>query len=82
MAQFVVRQLEESLKVRLKLRAERNGRSMEAEIREILRNAASETTRSSLKLGSRIAARFKGGGLSVELPELRGSRPQAAELGR
>ena len=82
MAQFIVRQLEESLKVRLKLRAERHGRSVEAEIREILRNAASETTRSSLKLGSRIAARFKGTGLPVELPELRGSRPQAAELGR
>ena len=82
MAQFVVRQLEDSLKERLKLRAERHGRSMEAEIREILRTAASETTRSSPKLGSRIAARFKGAGLRVELPELRGSLPQAAELGR
>lgn len=64
------------------MRAKRYGRSVEAEIREILRNAASEPTRASLKLGSRIAARFKGAGLRVELPELRGSRRQAAELGR
>ncbi|PYS61016.1 MAG: toxin-antitoxin system, partial [Acidobacteria bacterium] len=39
MAQVVVRQLEEDLKERLKRRAKRHGRSVEAEIREILRNA-------------------------------------------
>ena len=80
MAQFIVRQLEEDLKVRLKLRAERHGRSMEAEVREILRNATSEKSRPAPKLGSRIAVRFQGAGLPIELPELRGLSPRAAEL--
>jgi plasmid stability protein len=39
MAQFVVRNLEQSLKDRLQRRAKRNGRSMEEEVREILRGA-------------------------------------------
>ena len=56
MAQFVVRDLEEEVKVRLKRRAQRQGRSMEEEIRHILRNAAKESGRSVTKLGSRMAA--------------------------
>jgi plasmid stability protein len=40
-ARVVVRQLEEDLKERLKRRAKRHGRSVEAEIREILRNSVS-----------------------------------------
>ena len=82
MAQFVVRQLEEDLKERLKRRAARNGRSMEAEIREILRNAASEKISPTSNLGSRIAARFGGTGLDVDLPELRGLKPRAADFGK
>lgn len=82
MAQFVVRQLEEDLKERLKRRAERHGRSMEAEIREILRNAASEKVAPISNLGSRIAARFRAGGLVTDLPELRGQAPRAADLGK
>jgi plasmid stability protein len=82
MAQFVVRQLEESVKARLKRRAERNGRSMEAEVREILRIAASEEGRPVARLGSRIAERFRGGGLAGDLPELRGQRPRPADLRR
>ena len=39
MAQIVVRKLEESVKTRLQRRARRNGRSMEEEVRDILRNA-------------------------------------------
>ncbi|MEO6023444.1 MAG: Arc family DNA-binding protein [Burkholderiales bacterium] len=80
MAQFVVRQLEEDLKERLKRRAERHGRSMEAEIREILRNAASEQVAPISNLGSRIAARFRRGGLVTDLPELHGQTPRAADL--
>ena len=82
MAQFVVRQLEEDLKARLKRRAERHGRSMEAEIREILRNAASEKRSPVANLGSRIAARFRGKGLGTDLPELHGQTPRAADLGK
>jgi antitoxin FitA len=82
MAQFVVRDLEEEVKVRLKRRAQRHGRSMEEEIRHILRNAAKESGRPVAKLGSRIAARFKGSGMSFELPELKGEGARAAELKR
>ena len=78
MTQFIVRQLEPSVKTRLKARAQRNGRSMEAEVREILRVAAAEATPSVQKLGSRIAARFANIGLTTELPELRGQAAQPA----
>jgi plasmid stability protein len=78
MAQFIVRDLEEEVKVRLKRRALRHGRSMEEEIRHILRNAAKESGRPVAKLGSSIAARFRGSGLLQELPELKGDEPRAA----
>jgi antitoxin FitA len=39
MGQLVVRHLEDEVKSRLKRRAARNGRSMEEEARDILRNA-------------------------------------------
>jgi antitoxin FitA len=81
-AQVIVRQLEEEVKVRLQRRAERHGRSMEAEVREILRNAAKEETQPSTGLGSRIAARFRRLGLRADLPELRGHDSRPAEFGR
>jgi plasmid stability protein len=81
MAQVVVRQLEEGIKERLKQRAKRHGRSVEAEVREILRIAVYEGPPSVPKLGSRIAARFKGKGLG-ELPELRGQSPRGADFSR
>jgi len=80
MAQFVVRQLEEEVKRRLRRRAERHGRSMEEEVREILRNAARDEGRPMARLGSRIAARFRGCGLQSELPELREHRARPADL--
>ncbi len=82
MAQVVVRQLEEEVKARLKRRAERHGRSMEEEVREILRSAAREEGRPVTRLGSRIAARFRAGGLASELPELRGQNPRPADFGK
>jgi phosphopantothenoylcysteine decarboxylase / phosphopantothenate---cysteine ligase len=42
MASLTVRQLDEALKKRLRLRAARNGRSVEDEVRTILRSAATE----------------------------------------
>jgi antitoxin FitA len=82
MAQFVVRQLEEAVKASLKRRAERHGRSMEEEVREILRSAAKEDNRAVAKLGSRIAARFRAIGLKADLPELRGQHPRPANFGK
>lgn len=72
MAQLVVRNLEDAVKTRLQRRARRNGRSMEEEVREILRSAASEKDQSTTGLGSKIAALVKGTGLSFDAPELRG----------
>jgi plasmid stability protein len=42
MAQLVVRNLEDSVKKRLQRRAAKHGRSMEEEVRDILRNAAKD----------------------------------------
>jgi antitoxin FitA len=80
MAQFVVRDIEEGVKARLKRLAERHGRSMEEEIRQILRNAAKDSSRPIAKIGSRIAARFGGVGLTADLPELRGQFVRPADL--
>ena len=82
MAQVVVRNIEDDVKARLKRRADVHGRSMEAEIREILRNAAREENQAPPKLGSRIAARFKKTGLTTDLPELRGQPGRSADFGK
>jgi antitoxin FitA len=72
MGQLVVRNLEESVKTRLQRRAKRHGRSMEEEIRDILRNAANEKDELSRGLGSEIAALFAGKGYNFEVNEWRG----------
>jgi plasmid stability protein len=82
MAQFTVRQLEEDVKVRLKRRAARAGRSMEEEVRHILRNAVKPGNASAPRLGSRMAARFTKAGLTADLPELRGQSPRPADFGK
>lgn len=80
MAQFIVRQLEEDVKARLKRRAARAGRSMEEEVRHILRNAVKQGNTAAPRLGSRIAARFTKAGLTADLPELRGQPARPADL--
>ena len=80
MAQFIVRNLEDDVKARLKRRAARHGRSMEAEVRHILRDAVKGQNQPIAKLGSRIAARFAKTGLTTDLPELRGQAPLSAEF--
>lgn len=72
MAQLVVRNLEQSVKTRLQRRAKRNGRSMEEEVRDILRNAVSKPDPPEEGLGTAIAKLFEGTGLTFEIPELRG----------
>ncbi|HME36804.1 MAG TPA: hypothetical protein VKF84_16345 [Candidatus Sulfotelmatobacter sp.] len=72
MAQLVVRNLENAVKTRLQRRARRNGRSMEEEVRDILRNAANEAEKPAVGLGTEIAALFKGKGYDFEVEELRG----------
>ena len=79
MAQIIVRQLDDDVKARLQRRADRHGRSMEAEVRDILRAAAKNDGRPAGGLGSRIANRFRGHGLESDLPEVRGQSPNPAE---
>jgi plasmid stability protein len=80
MAQVIVRDLEEDVKARLKRRAAQHGRSMEEEVRDILRNAVKEQNQPLPRLGSRIAARFANAGLDAELPELRGQPARGAKF--
>jgi len=82
MAQFIVRNLEEAVKERLKRRAARHGRSMEDEVRHILRDAVKEQNHRVSKLGSRIAARFAKVGLTTELPEFHGQTAQAVKFNK
>ena len=70
MAQFVVRNLENAVKARLQRRAKRHGRSMEEEVREILRVAVHEEDVPSAGLGTEIAGLFAKGGLDSDVPEL------------
>lgn len=72
MAQLVVRNLEDSVKTCLQRRARRNGRSMEEEVRDILRQAAKEDKRPTRGLGSEIAALMAGTGLHFDVQEMRG----------
>lgn len=78
MAQLVVRNLDDSVKVGLRRRAERHGRTMEAEVRAILQAAVSDEDPVPLPLGSRIAARFAEIGIDEEIREHRGTPAQAA----
>ena len=80
MAQFVVRNLENTVKTKLQRRARRHGRSMEEEVREILRNAAHEEETPAGGLGTEIAALFGKRGLTSEIPELRGHTIQPPEF--
>jgi plasmid stability protein len=80
MAQFVVRKLEEDVAARLKRRARRHGRSMEDEVRHILRTAVTEERRDVRALGSVIARRFSDVGLPGDLPELRGQPVRPADF--
>jgi plasmid stability protein len=79
MAQILVRRLDDDLKLKLQRRAHRHGRSMEAEVREILRNAVRDEDGVGAPLGSRLAARFSRLGLKDDIPELRDqpARPAA-----
>jgi plasmid stability protein len=78
MAQFVVRNVENAVKASLQRRAKRHGRSMEEEVREILRGAVHEEDIPSGGLGTEIADLFAKGGLESEIPELRGSKIKPA----
>lgn len=76
MAQIILRNIDKALKAQLQLQARRNGRSLQAEIQEILQKAVPSRAKKSapsLGLGSEIAALISQyGGLDTDIPELRG----------
>ena len=72
MGQLVVRNIENAVKTRLQRRAKRHGRSMEEEVRDILRSAVSEEEIPSGGLGTDISRLFMKTGLDSDVIELRG----------
>ncbi|MDP2877782.1 MAG: Arc family DNA-binding protein [Holophaga sp.] len=72
MAQLVVRNIEEEVKRLLQRRAASHERSMEEEVRDILRNAVKDEGQPIPRLGSRLRERFCGLGLEEDIQELRG----------
>ncbi len=68
MASITIRNLDDHLKRRLRVRAAEHGRSMEAEVREILRQAVGQPN-APKNLGQAIQVRFaKLGGVDLHLP--------------
>lgn len=80
MAQFVVRNVENSTKLKIQRRAKRHGHSMEEEIRDILRNAVKDEEGQSGGLGTEIASLFAEVGLDSEIPEMRGWKVRPAKF--
>ena len=74
MAQILVRNLDDRLKVRLRSRARKNGRSMEEEAREILRDALRQKATAEVGFGTATAELFRDCGLKEgeEIREWRG----------
>ncbi len=69
MASITIRNLEDSVKSRLRLRAARHGRSMEEEARQILRTALTDKTRRSTDLFETIRRRIAPtGGVELQIP--------------
>jgi plasmid stability protein len=77
MSSITIRNLDSSIKERLRVRAAEHGHSMEAEARRILQTALSGTGRKPARnLYERIQARFAPlGGVDLELPPRDPTRP-------
>ena len=79
MAAVSIRGLDDEVRDRLRVRAARHGRSMEAEIRLILTDAVREP-RETDSLFTALLDRFADlGGVNLELPS-RATPPRAADL--
>jgi plasmid stability protein len=80
MAAISVRDLNEDVAARLKVRAARHGRSMEAEVRAILTDILTGGGDDRPNLGQAIRERFADiGGVELEIPARR-DMPRAADL--
>ena len=70
MASITIRNLDDTLKARLRVRAARYGRSMEEEVRELLRAALAEEPQVPDDLITSLRRRLAaaGGGIDLEAP--------------
>ena len=69
MASITIRNLDDEVKTRLRVRAANSGRSMEEEVRLILRQAVEPESVPAMGLGTAIHELFKPcGGFELELP--------------
>ena len=69
MASITVRNLDDEVKHKLRIRAAEHGCSMEAEVRQIISEAVTSIPAPRKGLGTRIHERFKAiGGVDLELP--------------
>jgi len=67
MASITIRNLDETTKRKLKIRAATNGRSMEQEAREILKSVLAQTSKRKANLAERIHEIFSPlGGVELE----------------
>jgi len=78
MSTITVRAIDDTLKARLRAQAAAHGHSMEAEVREILRQALE--TPPPERLGTRISDRFSGLDADHLLVPARRDRPRAPRL--
>jgi len=76
MAAITIRQLDESIKSRLRVRAALHGRSMEEEAREILRSTLAASRPTKGNLAESIRRRFAAfGDFELKLPRRDAMRP-------
>ncbi len=69
MASITIRQMEESTKRKLRIRAAHHGRSMEQEAREILKSALNQPDEQPINLAEAIRKRFaRFGGVDLKIP--------------
>jgi antitoxin FitA len=69
MSSLTVRNIDPRLKAKLRIRAARNARSMEEEVRVILREAVAKDPRVTTNLATFIADLFRPfGGVELEIP--------------
>lgn len=76
MATLTIRQLDDDVRDRLRVRAASNGRSMEAEVRAIIEAAVAPPASEEKGLATRIRARFAG----IDLPDI--PEPDRSEMPR
>jgi antitoxin FitA len=68
-AQILIRNVDERVKARIQRRARRHGRSMEAEVREILSDALKQDDKApTVGFGTASVALFSGSGVYLDEP--------------